>query len=118
MLRAAAPLLFTPLHRLEVRNALRNAVVRGELTEDECRAAFDQLDEDLEERLLVHAAVAWTNAFRRADELSQQGAAQHGQRSIDLLHVAIALECEATTFLSFDRRQRKLAEATGLKVRP
>jgi hypothetical protein len=54
----------------------------------------------------------------RPDELGEQYAGRGGQRTIDLLHVALALECAADTFLSFDRRQRRLAEAVGLKVRP
>ena len=43
---------------------------------------------------------------------------REGQRTIDLLHVAIALEAKATTFLSFDNRQRKLAKAAGLEFKP
>ena len=57
-------------------------------------------------------------AFRRADDISEKRAATEGQRTIDLLHVALALECGAKTFLSFDTRQRKLAKDTGLKVKP
>jgi hypothetical protein len=34
------------------------------------------------------------------------------------LHVALALESGAKIFLSFDARQRKLAKAAGLKVKP
>ena len=70
------------------------------------------------ERLQVHYPVAWTGAFRRADDISEKHAATEGQRTIDLLHVALALECGAKTFLSFDTRQRKLAKAAGLKVKP
>ena len=118
MIRAAAPCFFTPLHRLEVRNALRNATARGEITDQERRTAFHLIDEDLREGLFVHAAVSWTDAFRRADELSEKHAARDWQRTIDLLHVAIALECGSDTFLSFDQRQRNLAQAAGLQVRP
>lgn len=118
MAAAAEPLLFTPLHRIECRNALRNAVTRGELSESDCRAAFRQIDGDLRQGLLVHAALKWTDVFRRGDELSEKHAAKEGQRTIDLLHVAIALECGAKSFLSFDRRQRLLAKAAGLKVKP
>jgi predicted nucleic acid-binding protein len=50
--------------------------------------------------------------------LSEKHAATEGQRTIDLLHVALALEAGAKTFLSFDQRQRKLAKAAGLKVKP
>lgn len=118
MVRAAVPLLFTPLHRIELRNALRNAVGRGELTEQICRAAFGLIDDDLREGVLVHIPVEWTNVFRRADDLSEKHAGREGPRTIDLLHVAIAIESGAKTFLSFDKRQRKLAQAAGLKVKP
>ena len=118
MAQAGVPLLFTPLHRVEVRNALRNATGRKEITEQECRAAFRLIENRLHEQLFVHRPVEWTNIFRRADELSEQHATQHGQRTIDLLHVAIALDFGAKTFLSFDQRQRKLANAAGLKVKP
>ncbi len=115
---AAEALIFTPLHRVETRNALRVAVVRGAIEAADQRVAFRQLDEDLREGLLVHVSVNWTEAFCRADELSAKHAAKESQRTIDLLHVAIALECGSRTFLSFDLRQRKLAKATGLVVRP
>ena len=62
--------------------------------------------------------VEWTNVFRRADELSEEHAPKGGQRTIDLLHVAIAVDFRATTFLSFDQRQRRLARAAGLRVYP
>ena len=112
------PLVFTPLHRIEARNALRNIAGRGEISEHDRREAFLQIEEDLRDGMLVHAPVNWTDAFRRADELSESHAAVDGQRTIDLLHVAIALECGAKTFLSFDKRQRRLAKAAGLKVKP
>jgi predicted nucleic acid-binding protein len=116
--RTASSLAFTPLHRLEVRNALRNAVSFGDMQKSDCLLAFRQIDEDLRDRILIHTAAEWTNVFRRADELGEQYAGRGGQRTIDLLHVALALECAADTFLSFDRRQRRLAEGVGLKVRP
>ena len=114
----AEPLLFTPLHRIEVRNALRNAVARGAITAGEQRATFHRIEEDLREGLLVHTPIVWTDTLRRADELSEKHAAKEGQRTIGLLHVAVAVECGAKTFLSFDARQRKLAKAAGLKVKP
>jgi predicted nucleic acid-binding protein len=68
--------------------------------------------------LFVHAAVEWTNIFRRADELSEKHSSQGGQRTIDLLHVAIAMDFGAKIFLSFDQRQKKLAKVAGLKAKP
>lgn len=118
MARSALSLWFTPFHRIEVRNVLRNAGASGAMSPADVRAAFRQLDEDLRDGLLVHTPVEWTDVFRRADELSEKHAAKEGQRTIDLLHVALALEAGAKTFLSFDARQRKLAKAAGLKVKP
>lgn len=118
MARTVETLVFSPLHRIEVRNALRIAATRELITENDQRSAFRQMDEDLREGLLIHTPVEWTNVLRRADELSEKHAAVNGQRTIDLLHVALALECGAKTFLSFDSRQRGLAMAAGLNVKP
>ena len=118
MEKAKLHLAFTPLHRIEVQNALRNATACGVMSAADCRQAFRQIDEDLRDGLLMHTPVNWPDVFRRADELSEKHAATEGQRTIDLLHVAIALENGAKFFLSFDQRQRKLAKAAGLKVKP
>ncbi len=109
---------FSPLNRVELRNALRNLVAVGEIAEQEQRLAFRQIDEDLDTGFFLHLPVNWTETFRRADELSARHASREGQRTVDLLHVAIALEVRATIFLSFDRRQRRMAAAAGLKVKP
>jgi predicted nucleic acid-binding protein len=118
MSRVTQPLIFTPLHRIEVRNALRNAMGRKEITASDQRAAFRLIEQDLREGLLIHMPVDWPDVFRRADELGEKHAGTDGQRTIDLLHVALALECVTKTLLSFDRRQRRLAKAVGLSVKP
>lgn len=118
VLKARLVISVSPLNRVELRNALRNAQAQGHINDHERRAAFQQIENGFGMGLLTHLPVEWTNVFRRADELSERYATQHGQRTIDLLHVAIAMESGATTFLSFDQRQRKLAKAAGLKVKP
>ena len=109
---------FSPLNRIELRNALRNAQSFGQISEEDRRAAFRQIENDFDTGLLAHVTVEWTNVLRRADELSEEQAGHEGQRTIDLLHVAIALESGAEIFLSFDHRQRRLAKAAGLRVKP
>ena len=74
MERAAAPLIFTHLHRIETRNAIRNAAAREAITQPDQRAAFRQIEDDLRDGLLVHSPVNWTDTFRRADELSEKPA--------------------------------------------
>jgi len=39
---------------------------------------------------------------------------QLGRRTLDLLHVACALEIGASAFLTFDKRQASLAKRAGL----
>jgi predicted nucleic acid-binding protein len=56
--------------------------------------------------------------FQRAEDLSGRHTLKGGHRSFDVIHVATALTLEATQFLTFDERQRQLAMAEGLEVKP
>src|ERR1700678_4353241 len=78
MATSALSLAFTPLHRIEVRNALRNATASGDMKAAERALAFRQIDEDLRDGLLIHTPVNWTDVFRQADELSEKHAAAEG----------------------------------------
>ena len=118
MRRSSPALIFLPLQRVELRNALRFAERQELITREERRQSFQQIEQDLRDGFLVHVTVAWGDICRRADELSEKHMADNGQRAIDLLHVAAALESGARLFLSFDRRQCALAKAAGLQVKP
>lgn len=118
MTRHPGPLPFNPLHRLEVRNGLRLRVHRDEIDTVRRAAALRQIEEDLEDGVLVHQAIPWTEAMRKAEQLSADHAERIGSRTADTLHVAAALLAGARQFLSFDKRQRDLAKAGGLDVKP
>ena len=118
MAKYSPGLVFSPLHRVELRNALRFAETHGLISKQERRKAFQQIEEDLREGFLVHTNLAWNDICRRADDLSEKYMITNGQRTIDLLHVATALECGEKVFLSFDQRQRGLAKTTGLSIKP
>ena len=62
--------------------------------------------------------VDWPSVFRRAHRLSRRHAATLAVRSLDLLHVALALQMNAGEFLTFDDRQSQTAKAEGLAVLP
>ena len=53
-----------------------------------------------------------------ADRLRAEYTPVLGVRSLDILHVAIALSLHAKTFLTFDDRQRALAVQAGLIIVP
>lgn len=115
---ATDPLPFTPLHRHELRNAIRLRVFRGEITADQRKEAFREVDADLADGILAHTTIPWTDAFRKAENLAAAHTESLGVRSFDLLHVGLALALDATELLTFDARQTALARAAGLKVKP
>jgi predicted nucleic acid-binding protein len=118
MARHPAALAFNPFHRLEVFNGLRLRVHRGEMTREERAAALRRIDENLSEGILAHSPLPWTDALRKAEQLSADHAERIGSRSTDTLHVAAAMLAGTRRFLSFDKRQRELAKAAGLQVKP
>jgi hypothetical protein len=54
MPKARDPLPFTPLHRLELRNAVRLRVFRGELNPEQRELAFQEIESDLDPAVLAH----------------------------------------------------------------
>lgn len=57
-----------------------------------------------------------SDVLRFAARLSEQHTAGGGHRTLDVLHVATAVHLGLREFLTFDRRQRVLAKAAGLKL--
>ena len=104
------------LHELEMLSALRQKTGRGELSQSECDALIAQVDYDISTGVHKRVTVCWPDVFATAEALS----AAHGVatlcRSLDTLHVALALELGATEFCTFDLRQSRMASATGLTV--
>ncbi len=115
VLRSVAQAPFTLLHDLEVRNAFRLLAGRGLITKAERRAVTANLDQDLASQRLVHVALDLPQVFTRARELSEAYSEKILSRSLDVLHVAAALELSCSRFVSADDRQLRLARAAGLK---
>lgn len=109
---------FTPIHHVEVRTAMRARRFRGEITPAQLAAALADLDSDLATRRWQIPELSLEAVFRRTEAVSAAQVEARGCRTLDLLHVASALELDASEFLSFDHRQRQVAQAAGLKVRP
>ncbi|MDR1145091.1 MAG: type II toxin-antitoxin system VapC family toxin [Verrucomicrobiales bacterium] len=108
----------TPLHELEFRNALNLRLWRKEITvaeRDTVARKFEiDIADELYERVEVPAPELWHTAMR----LSNRHTPSAGTRALDLLHVAAALTLQAGELLTFDERQRRMALAAGLAVRP
>lgn len=116
--RLSQPLILTSLQRHEVRNAIRLAVFRKEITRPESAALLAQLDRDVRDGILLQTQVDWRDAYREVERLGAIHTEKWGLRSADLLHVALAVLVAVERFLTFDARQRKVAVAEGLRVLP
>lgn len=102
--------------RTEIVNALCRATFLGHLDSEALGEALTDLSTDFAEGRLHQADILWRAALDRASELSRKYTPTLGTRSLDVLHVACALELKVRYFLTFDTRQRQLAELTGLRV--
>jgi predicted nucleic acid-binding protein len=112
---ASAEFVITTLGRLETANALELRVFRKQISAVAARASVADLEGDLVNGVFELRGLP-EEAFDRALQLSRQTSARLGTRTADLLHVAAALEMNADYLYSFDRQQRKLAHAVGLKL--
>jgi hypothetical protein len=78
---------------------------------------FRKIEEDLDsEVFLIHVMLDYTGTFRGAEKLGAAHNEGIGCRSADLFHVAAALELGFKEFLSFDDKQRRIAQAAGLNI--
>lgn len=119
-----APIVISPLLAYEFRQAVRFQVFlrsrdanKGYL-ETEAMAMLAQFDLDLDSGVVVEAGVNYAEMGREVERLSERYTMKRGARSFDLLHIAAALQWQASVFLSFDLLQREIAAAEGLNVLP
>ena len=115
-LHVASPLLF------EFRQATRwQAFLHGNdpkkgFDRATAQAALAKFSANLASGAIVVVPVDWADVASIAERLSAQYTWTEGYRGFDVLHVATALHLGATEFLSFDGKQKDLAEAEGLIV--
>ena len=115
---AGDPLIFSHLHGIEIPNAIRLKRFRGEITEAEEGEAIRAFRADIEAGRLARPGYDLAEVFNRAERLSAEHSRTIGSRSLDILHVAAALECRCAGLASFDERQRRIASLAGLDVTP
>lgn len=57
------PMLFSPLHRLELRTTVRQCVFAGLLKESEGRRILRHIEEDLDDGTLLHEPLDWIESL-------------------------------------------------------
>jgi predicted nucleic acid-binding protein len=118
LIRLRQPFFITNLNEFELGNALRLAEYRKVLQPGKAAIILAALRADEQAGKLVSSICDFESVLVQANRLSIQYTLIGGYRSFDILHVAAALHLGADIFLSFDAKQRTLAAAEGLTVRP
>ncbi len=116
--KVGEPFAFSHLHELEIPNAIRLKRFRGEITKAQEVAAIRTFRTDLQAGRFERLTYDLSAVFIRAEQLSAKYSGDTGTRSLDLWHVAAALEAGCTTFASYDARQRAVAKLSGLTLLP
>jgi len=116
LLSQREPLLLTEVQQAETRNSFRLRAAQKRSSREEVVRALAQFERDITEGIFEFVSPDWAGTFREFERISGKHTEQGGHRFADLLHVASAVTLEARVFLTFDRRQAKLAKAVGLKV--
>jgi predicted nucleic acid-binding protein len=113
-IRGALPM--TLQGRLEIANGIALAAFRKAITKEAMADAVLSFEEDLAQGRYTEIDVLWRATLRRAADLSRTYTPKLGCRSLDVLHVATALELGLRDFVTFDGRQRQMVRAVGLRA--
>jgi len=116
--RIGEPFAYSHLHEIEIPNAIRLKRFRGEITKAQEISAIRIFKAEVDAGRFERIAYDLGAVFIRAEKLSARFSGEIGTRSLDLWHVAAALEGGCTAFASYDVRQRKAAAISNLELIP
>ena len=112
----AIPIPFSLFHRLEFENALRLKMFRKEIDEERLNRVLSDIGDDLNSSHLVLRPVNWIDAFEKARAIGARVTVKTGCRTLDLIHVAIAVQWGCQIFLTADAKQLAAAKMAGLET--
>jgi predicted nucleic acid-binding protein len=115
-MKSRPSLLLTPIHELELVNAIQLAVFRRLIRRTQSKSVLENFEQD---RSSVFTLTPMPiESYSRAEQLARRHTSTLGTRSLDILQVATALVLKPDVFFTFDDRQRRLAKAERLRVLP
>lgn len=109
------PLPIWELQEAELANALHLKVFRNEWTEAEAELQIEHFHSRKQRGLYVFPEIDRVELIREFHRLSLE-TPRTGCRTMDIFHVACALQIPSCRFLTFDGRQGKLARMAGLEM--
>ena len=102
------------LHQLETRNAIRRKISAKQATAAQVRSYLANLETDIDAGIWISVPTDWDKVYTEAEQLGARFTAKLNTRSLDTLHVALAIVAGYTSFVTCDGDQAKLAKAAGL----
>lgn len=116
VLHVASPLLFEFRQSLRWQSYLHTKDASKGFDRTSAQSALAKFQGNIAAGVVVVVPVDWADVASIAERLSAQYTWTDGYRGFDVLHVATALHLGAAEFLTFDQKQKTLAEAEGLRV--
>lgn len=110
-----SPLPIWEIQEVELINALRLKVFWKEISTAQAENQIELFQNRRKRGLYFFPEINRISLMTRFLLLSKE-TPRLGCRTMDIFHVACALEIAATAFLSFDSRQNNLASHAGLKL--
>jgi predicted nucleic acid-binding protein len=111
------PLPIWEIQKAELFNALRLKFFWNEITLEQAETQIALFENRLKRGLYAFPEIDRDSLMRCVLRLGAE-TPRLGCRTMDIFHVACAVEIGASEFLSFDQRQNALATHAGLKLTP
>ena len=115
-LHVASPLLFEFRQSARWQSWLHAKDASKGFPQAASQTMLSRLQANIAAGAVVIAPVDWADIVSVGERLSAQHTWTKGYRGFDILHVATALHLGVAEFLTFDAKQKQLAEAEGLIV--
>jgi len=109
------PLPIWEIQEAELLNALHLKVFWKEITAAQAAAQIAHFEHRRRQRFYVFPEIQRRDLMNTFRQLSME-TPRLGCRTMDIFHVACAVQIAASEFLTFDQRQRTLATHAGLLV--
>lgn len=106
----------TTLHELEFTNAVHLKQFRNEMTRQEAALITERFNQHETRGVYYRPRIDWSDVFFRSMDISNKQTRHIGCRSLDIIHIALALSMRADRFFTMDKRQAELAAAVNLPV--
>jgi len=107
--KAEAAIPISHVLEMEFNNALNLKRFRTELSDAEVAQYKEAFYSDLKSGIYFFPTVDSVAVHKRALTISNQFTPSIGARTLDILHLAYAIESKCETFNTFDSRQNQLA---------